>query len=61
MGCNGGKELVCDRLLIRVQVCVVFLIKKTTKTNEITFSTDVYFFESKERKLASVHLIGAWI
>ena len=33
---------------------VVFSIRKTTKTDEITFST-VYFFESKrERKLASV-------
>ena len=40
---------------------VVFSIKNTTKTNEITFSTDVYFAESKDRKLASVHLIGAWI
>ena len=35
-------------------VAVVFSIKNTTKMNEITFSTDVYFFESKERKLAFI-------
>ena len=34
------------------QFSVVFPIRKTTKTDEITFST-VYFFESK-RELASV-------
>ena len=37
-----------------INICVVFSIRKTTKTDEITFSTEYISSNKKERKLASI-------